>query len=140
MIIASHGTLWLLEKSILIVYAGDENLPPSDRARMHSRFSEIQFLDILTVVDDATLKLVNGGWATKAFAALYAPVEEVSLLNADSVFVQAPETLFEDSSYTSTGVLLFHDRLLWQHAFAEHLDWWRSQIHDPSAELNKSLV
>ncbi|KZL76866.1 glycosyl transferase [Colletotrichum tofieldiae] len=126
--------------TIQIVYAGDEDLPPEDREKLHSRFSEVQFLDIFTVVDDTTLQLVKGGWAIKAFAALYAPFEEVLLSDADSVFVQVPEKLFLDPSYESTGALLFHDRLLWQHAFAERHDWWRSQIHDPSATLNKSLV
>ncbi|GJC83798.1 alpha-1,3-mannosyltransferase MNT3 [Colletotrichum liriopes] len=126
--------------TIQIVYAGDEDLPPEDREKLHSRFSEVQFLDIFTVVDDTTLQLVKGGWAIKAFAALYAPFEEVLLSDADSVFVQVPEKLFSDPSYESTGALLFHDRLLWQHAFAERHEWWRSQIHDPSPTLNKSLV
>lgn len=128
------------ELPIQIVYAGDKDLPPHDRERMQSRFGDVQFLDILTVVDDKTLKLAEGGWAIKAFAALYAPFEEVLLLDADCVFVQTPETLFLDPSYTSTGVLLFHDRLLWQHAYPERHEWWRSQIHEPSVVLNKSLV
>ncbi|WYZ46202.1 hypothetical protein EsH8_IX_000427 [Colletotrichum jinshuiense] len=126
--------------TIQIIYAGDEDLPPEDRAKLHSRFSEVQFLDILSIIDDTTVQLTKGGWAIKAFAALYAPFEEVLLSDADSVFVQLPETLFLDPSYESTGALLFHDRLLWQHAFAERHEWWRSQIHNPSAALNKSLV
>ncbi|KXH54165.1 hypothetical protein CSAL01_08803 [Colletotrichum salicis] len=126
--------------TIQIVYAGDEDLPPEDREKLLARFKGLQFLDVLSVVDDKTLKLVEGGWAIKAFAALYAPFEEVLLSDADSVFVQVPESLFLDPLYEQTGALLFHDRLLWQHAFAERHEWWRSQIHEPSAALNKSLV
>ncbi|OHE94111.1 hypothetical protein CORC01_10568 [Colletotrichum orchidophilum] len=126
--------------TIQIVYAGDEDLPPEDREKLQSRFKEVQFLDVLSVVDDTTLQLAKGGWAIKAFAALYAPFEEVILSDADSVFVQVPESLFLDPLYEQTGALLFHDRLLWQHAFAERHQWWRSQIHEPSATLNKSLV
>ncbi|KAL2874691.1 hypothetical protein SGCOL_010162 [Colletotrichum sp. CLE4] len=126
--------------TIQIVYAGDEDLPPENREKLLARFKGLQFLDILSVVDDKTLKLVKGGWAIKAFAALYAPFEEVLLSDADSVFVQVPESLFLDPLYEQTGALLFHDRLLWQHAFAERHEWWRSQIHEPSAALNKSLV
>ncbi|OHW97263.1 glycosyl transferase [Colletotrichum incanum] len=129
--------------TIQIVYAGDEDLPPEDRERLHSRFSEVQFLDILTVVDDTALRLVKGGWAIKAFAALYAPFEKVILSDADSVFVQAPETLFLDPSYESTGALLFHDRLLWQHAFADRHEWWRSSLvwtEDYAEEGDSGLV
>lgn len=128
------------ELPIQVIYAGDNDLPAEDRRRLRSRFKEVEFLDMLTVIDDATTKLEEGGWAIKAFAALYAPFEEVILLDADCVFVQPPEKLFLDPSYSSTGALLFHDRLLWQHNFRERHDWWRSQIHEPSATLNKSLV
>lgn len=126
--------------TIQVVYAGDEDLPSADREKLQSRFKGIEFLDVLSVVDDTTLQLVKGGWAIKAFAALYAPFEEVILSDADSVFVQVPETLFLDPSYEQTGALLFHDRLLWQHSFADRHEWWKSQIHEPSAALNKSLV
>lgn len=33
-------------------------------------------------------------------------------MDADCAFVQAPEILFYDSSYNSTGALLFYDRLV----------------------------
>ncbi|KAH8179582.1 mannosyltransferase [Sarocladium implicatum] len=125
---------------IMIVYAGEKDLPANDRRRVQSQFPEVQFLDIMTVVDDATLKLATGGWAIKAFAALYAPFEQVIVADADCVFVQPPESLYQDASYESTGALLFHDRLLWRHAYQNRHEWWRSQIHYPSAALNKSLV
>jgi alpha 1,3-mannosyltransferase len=128
------------ELPIQVAYAGDEDLPPHDRERLGQRFTDVQFLDIFTAVDDTTLSLAESGWAIKAFAALYAPFEEVILLDADCVFLQVPEKLFVDPSYILTGVLLFHDRLLWQHGMPERHDWWRSQIHEPSAALNKSLV
>ncbi|KAF6802038.1 glycosyl transferase [Colletotrichum musicola] len=126
--------------TIQIVYAGDEDFPPEDREKLGSRFPQVDLFDIFTVVDDSTLQLAKGGWAIKAFAALYAPFEEVLLSDADSVFVQLPEMLFADPSYAATGALLFHDRLIWQHAFAERHEWWKSQIREPSAALNKSLV
>lgn len=125
---------------IMIVYAGDKDLPPKDRKMVQAQFPKLQFLDIMTVVDDTTLELAKGGWAIKAFAALYAPFEEVILADADCVFVQAPERLYRDPSYESTGALLFHDRLLWRHAYQDRHEWWRSQIQHPSAALNKSLV
>lgn len=128
------------ELPVQVVYAGDNDLPVEDRERLRSRFKEVEFLDILTLVDDTAPRLEEGGWAIKAFAALYSPFEEVILLDADCVFIQPPENLFSHPSYASTGALLFHDRLLWQHSFRERHEWWKSQIRDPSATLNKSLV
>ncbi|TLD03171.1 uncharacterized protein PgNI_12487 [Pyricularia grisea] len=139
-LIANLREVLRTELAIQIVYSGDDDLPPEDREQLTARFGDMYFLDILTVVDDATVGLVDGGWAIKAFAALYSPFEEVLLLDADCVFVQKPELLLEDPAYQSTGALLFHDRLLWQHAFRERHNWYEDQIRHPSAQLNKSLV
>ncbi|KAL2212175.1 hypothetical protein CC79DRAFT_1340172 [Sarocladium strictum] len=125
---------------IMVVYAGDTDFPKAEREKLQSRFKNVAFMDILTVVDDSTLKLEKGGWAIKAFAALYAPFEEVILADADCVFAQQPEVLYKHPLYAETGALLFHDRLLWQHAFRDRHEWWQSQIEHPSATLNKSLV
>lgn len=124
---------------ILVVYAGEQDFPAEDRREFQARFINVDFMDILLEVDDSTLKLGGGGWAIKAFAALYAPYEEVILLDADCVFVQPPEVLFNDAYYIQTGALLFHDRLLWQHSQRGRHDWWRSQIKHPSSALEKSL-
>ncbi|EXL73803.1 hypothetical protein FOPG_10999 [Fusarium oxysporum f. sp. conglutinans race 2 54008] len=127
---------------IQIVYAGDDDLHKTDRDRIANLdgASDVEFLDIFTVFDDSTLKLKDGGWAIKAFAILGSQFEEVILLDADAVFIQKPERLFTQKAYTEKGALLFHDRLLWQHAFRERHDWWKDQIKEPSAEMNKSLV
>ncbi|KAK3938890.1 mannosyltransferase putative-domain-containing protein [Diplogelasinospora grovesii] len=127
---------------IQIVYAGDFDLPPEQREEIASlsKDGDITFMDILTVFEDKTLKLGTGGWAIKAFAALAAPFEEVILLDADTVFLQKPEMLLQQRAYAEKGALLFHDRLLWQHAFQDRHRWWHAQIKFPSLELNKSLV
>ncbi|KAF5564262.1 MNT3-alpha-1,3-mannosyltransferase responsible for adding the terminal mannose [Fusarium napiforme] len=127
---------------IQIVYAGDDDLPKKDRDRISKLDGAfyLEFLDIFTVFDDTTLKLKDGGWAIKAFALLGSHFEEVILLDADAVFIQQPERLFAQKAYIEKGALLFHDRLLWQHAFKERHEWWKDQIKEPSAEMNKSLV
>ncbi|PKS05533.1 hypothetical protein jhhlp_008050 [Lomentospora prolificans] len=124
---------------IEIAYAGDHDLTPADRDRLQSRFTNIRFVDVLQVFSDETLDLRNGGWASKPFAALASSFEEVILVDADAVFLQAPEALFMQTAYTSTGAYLFHDRLLWKGAFRERHEWWESQVVHPSAALNKSL-
>lgn len=130
---------------IQIAYAGDKDLSPGHRAYLadlvkSSSGPPLRFLDILTVFEDHLLKLNEGGWAIKAFAILGSDFERVILLDADAVFLQKPEALFEHPAFLRSGALLFRDRLLWQHAFRDRHDWWESQIKRPSAMLNTSLV
>lgn len=129
---------------IQIVYAGDGDLSRSNRhflaELVASSGQELSFLDILTVFDDATLNLRNGGWAIKPFAVLGSSFEKVILLDSDAVFLQKPEVLLDHPSFQHSGALLFRDRLLWQHAFSDRHEWWHDQIRRPSGELEKSLV
>ncbi|PYH43036.1 uncharacterized protein BP01DRAFT_359001 [Aspergillus saccharolyticus JOP 1030-1] len=131
---------------IQVVYAGDSDLAARNRDLLASLAGPsptaptIEFLDILTVFDDATLQLQTGGWAIKAFAALASRFETVILADADAVFFQQPEVLLEHEAFVQRGALLFHDRLLWQYAFEERHQWWHSQIRRPSAVMNDSRV
>lgn len=127
---------------IQVVYAGEDDLPKKDRDGISNLdgASDVEFLDIFTVFDDTTLKLKDGGWAIKAFALLGSRFEEAILLDADAVFIQKPERLFAQRAYIEKGALLFHDRLLWQHAFKQRHEWWKDQIKEPTAEMNRSLV
>jgi alpha 1,3-mannosyltransferase len=125
---------------IQIVYAGDGDLSPKDRREMTERFDGIEFLDVTTAFDDTVLQLADGGWAIKPFAVLASQFEQVILLDADTVLLQAPEALFQQQGYIDTGVLLFHDRLLWQHAYQSRHEWWRAQILNPSQAMEHSLV
>lgn len=127
---------------IQIAYAGDDDLPQHRRDALLSLDStnNTEFLDVWTVFDDSTLNLRKGGWAIKPFAALASRFEHVIVLDADAVFLQSPEALFQQPAYVDTGAYLFHDRLLWQHAFQDRHEWWKDQIKEPSPAMNKSLV
>src|SRR5271170_6367283 len=93
---------------IQIVYAGDDDLPSSYRQTLMSLGHHIETLDILTVFDDSTLELSKGGWAIKPFAILATRFQHVLLLDADAVFLQPPESIFDShSGYHKTGTLLF---------------------------------
>ncbi|MCJ1481275.1 hypothetical protein MMC06_001432 [Schaereria dolodes] len=133
-----HSTL-----PIQVAYAGDQDLPSEYRNIITSLGSDIKTFDVLTVVDDTTLQLSENGWAVKAFAALTSTFEQLLLMDADAVFIQKPEVIFDSHpGYIDTGALLFHDRLLWKGAFKERHEWWEKELkgHTPSATLNKSLV
>lgn len=125
---------------IEIVYAGDSDLTSQHRDFITSLGSDIEVMDNTRIFDDATLDLEHGGWAIKTFAALGSKYEQVVVLDADAIFLQA---IFDHhSGYKTTGTLLFHDRLLWQGAFKERHEWWEKQLehHTPSKALSKSRV
>ncbi|MCJ1308139.1 hypothetical protein MMC25_001791 [Agyrium rufum] len=127
---------------IQVFHAGEEDLPKQYRDVITSLGSDVTTVDILTVLADETIELARGGWAIKSFAVLASTFEQVLLLDADAVFLQPPESLFEDAAYLETGTLLFHDRLLWKGGFKERHDWWERELSHkvPSLALNKSLV
>lgn len=131
---------------IQIVYAGDDDLSLANRdfltnlPKVSGKAAGLEFLDILTVFSDKTLRLKEGGWAIKPFAALGSTYEKVIVMDADAVFLQKPEALLHHPAFERTGAFLFRDRLLWQHGFQDRHNWWKSQIKRPSATLDKSLV
>lgn len=127
---------------IEIAYAGDIDLDEERRNALAAldATGNIKFLNVLSVFADDTLSLLAGGWAIKPFGLLASRFEQAILVDADAVFLQPPQVLFEQRPFATTGAYLFHDRLLWQHAFAERHEWWREQIREPSAALNQSLV
>ncbi|KAL7900912.1 glycosyltransferase family 71 protein [Trichoderma sp. SZMC 28014] len=127
---------------IQVAYAGENDLPKHRRDALSSldKTNNIEFLDVWTVFDDSALQLRRGGWAIKPFAALASRFEQVIALDADAVFLQSPDVLFEQRAYVDNGAYLFHDRLLWQHAFQDRHEWWKEQIKEPSPAMNKSLV
>lgn len=131
---------------IQIIYAGDDDLSLANRdfltnlPNVADKAAGLEFLDILTVFNDETLRLKEGGWAIKPFAALGSTYEKVVVMDADAVFLQKPEALLDHPAFERTGAFLFRDRLLWQHGFQDRHNWWKSQIKRPSATLDKSLV
>ncbi|KAM0264105.1 hypothetical protein ACHAQJ_000850 [Trichoderma viride] len=141
-LIASIREVFGCTLPIQVAYAGENDLPKHRRDALLSldKTHNTEFLDVWTVFDDAALQLRKGGWAIKSFAALASRFEHVIVLDADAVFLQSPEVLFEQHAYIDNGAYLFHDRLLWQHAFQDRHDWWKDQIKEPSPAMNKSLV
>lgn len=125
------------------VYAGDSDLPSEYRDFIAQLSPNITTMDITQVFNDTTPDLQHGGWAIKTFAALASRCEQVLLMDADAVFLQAPEAILDHhNGYRTTGALLFHDCLLWQGAFKERHQWWEKELEHkaPSQALSKSLV
>ena len=127
---------------IQIAYAGDDDLPKTDRDLIAGldAATDVTFLNVLPLFDDSRLKLREGGWAIKPFAALASHFEQVILVDADAVFLQEPSVLFNQSAFQDHGASLYHDRLLWQHSFQARHKWFEDQIVEPSPAMQESLV
>jgi alpha 1,3-mannosyltransferase len=114
---------------IQVAYAGDDDLPENYRKYLTSMGPDITTFDVTSIFDNLTLKLAGGSWAIKPFALLGSTFEQAMLVDADAVFLQKPENIFESHpGYRETGTLLFHDRLLWQGAFKERHEWWEKEL------------
>jgi alpha 1,3-mannosyltransferase len=98
---------------IQVIYAGGENLSDRKRKKMRRILETrgVSFMDLYKVFDDATLDLINANrHIVKPFAALAARFEQVIVLDANAVFIQSPEVLLQQKTFTENGAHLFHDR------------------------------
>nr|KAJ3417727.1 hypothetical protein HK105_000870 [Polyrhizophydium stewartii] len=111
-LIARHSITTLRERGsvlpIEIVYCGDSDLGEPQRAMLAA-------LPGVTAVD--MKKLLPGlecaaDWSSKPFAVLVSSFREVILMDADALFFQKPEVLFDMQGYRETGALFFRDRSL----------------------------
>lgn len=140
-LITSIRVVFDCQLPIQIAYAGESDLSKRDRDIITAldAASNLSFLDVTSVFDDEKLRLAEGHWAVKPFAALASPFEQVIIMDADTVFLQSPEILYDQRAFKDHGAYLFHDRLLWQHLARDRHDWVRDQIREPSPALLDSL-
>jgi hypothetical protein len=94
---------------IEVMYLGDQDLSQDMREQLEA-LPGVTTRDLSQMVDDNGWKLA--GWAGKPFAILFSSFREAIFIDADSLFLQNPEILFEDEAYRKTGALFFKDRLM----------------------------
>jgi alpha 1,3-mannosyltransferase len=130
-LIANIRSVLKSELPIQVAYAGDDDLPSSERNLLTSYFKDVETVDMLEIFDNSAADLRNGGWAIKPFALLASKFEKTLLVDADSVFLQKPEVLFDaHPGFIERGALLFHDRLLWKNIFIDRAKWWKEEMGD----------
>ncbi|GAA5934507.1 hypothetical protein JCM10213_002000 [Rhodosporidiobolus nylandii] len=124
---------------IHVVYAGGDDLIPEKRAALRSISPDIDTVDILNFFDESYVGIHHGGWAIKAFAMLASPFRETIIADADAVFVQNPEVMFDDPGYNRTGTLFFRDREIFPGDGQVH-EWWRGVMKNrtPSEQMSRS--
>ncbi|ORZ30475.1 mannosyltransferase putative-domain-containing protein [Catenaria anguillulae PL171] len=119
--------LGMRDMPVTIAYAGDRDLPPKYRDVMVQQVGQLDWLDLEKVLGgpEVIRKYEVKGWATKAFALLFAPYQHSILVDADTIFLQPPTPLLTtaDPGYLATGTLFFHDRTLFPAKRYEMLDW-----------------
>ncbi|OLL22588.1 putative alpha-1,3-mannosyltransferase MNN15 [Neolecta irregularis DAH-3] len=98
---------------IEIVYAGDEDLTEQERNLLAGAGDNIHFIDIKQILTDPhNLIELPGMWAIKPFAILVSSFKEVVLIDADGIFLQNPEVVFQEQGYKETGTIFYHDRII----------------------------
>ncbi|KAJ3005201.1 hypothetical protein HKX48_000809 [Thoreauomyces humboldtii] len=100
---------------VQIFYANNLDLNQANRAILGA-LSDVELVDISNLIDINAAgrgkPLRHVGWAMKPFAMFASKFKEIILVDADVMFLQNPEVMFDYSSYQETGVLLFRDRTL----------------------------
>lgn len=91
-----------------VMYLGDDDLSEDLREEMEL-LPGVVTRDLSLMIDDEGWTL--RGWAAKPFAILLSSFREVIFIDADSLFLQNPDVLFQHPSYQETGALFFKDRL-----------------------------
>jgi hypothetical protein len=118
-----------------VFYIGEGDLSVENRAL----FEEIPFTatrDITKIFNNDILKLQ--GWAIKAFALLASSFQNSMLIDADVVFLQSPEILFQSKTFLKHGALFFHDRSLFDHS-ENTMKWMNDLMSKSLSEYGKSL-
>ncbi|RKO93525.1 mannosyltransferase putative-domain-containing protein, partial [Blyttiomyces helicus] len=113
---------------IEVYYAGS-----GDLAAGH--IAELNAIDGVTVLDladffDLEIGKVNG-WAVKPFAMLASRFREMIFIDADALFFQPPEVMFDFEGYLRTGATFFMDRTMGAGATATR-DFFSSFVPYPS--------
>ncbi|KXN74551.1 glycosyltransferase family 71 protein [Conidiobolus coronatus NRRL 28638] len=113
------------EIPIYLNYIGEDDLSPKNRKYLSNISTGVTTIDITKHLNNDILKLE--GWSVKAFSLLATPAEQVVLMDADVLFLQSPDKLFEQPEYIKTGALFYHDRTFW-HPQPEDIEWALSFI------------
>lgn len=95
---------------IWLAYSGPTDLTPDELNYMQAM--QVTLFDVSKYVDANSLSLK--GWQIKPFAMLMAPFKEVIMMDADIVWMQNPEILFNDPGYLEHHAIIFHDRTLFE--------------------------
>lgn len=129
---------WNCQWPIEVWYIGDDDLSPIHQEAFRKLDSGVKTVDATTIFNNDILKL--SGWDVKPFAMLGSAFSEVILMDADAVWMQPPEMVFNTKEYQETGTLFFADRTL-HHKHLEYDQWFAKILPSPlSASLQATRM
>lgn len=113
---------------IEIFYGGESDLSIKNVEFLNSMVN-VKTVDASLLFNMTMLEL--RGSDLKPFAMLGASFKEVLLMDADVLFAQSPELLFEDAGYKSTGALFYYDRQF-RYKEINYVHWFNNNIPLPN--------
>lgn len=131
---------------IEIMYAGDQDLRLEHRLYLRDIATaeyKITFVDLLERFPWANFDLTNSaGWAVKPFALLASAHRQAILVDADALFLTAPDDLFDTHrDLARTGTLFFHDRgAMGAESDMARQNWVKNQLEAVGREPSQSLA
>lgn len=133
---------------IEVFYAGEHDFPGRKRKQLEHLDPKVQILNILDFYDDTVAgindSLAENGWVMKPFAMLASRFPKAILVDADTDFLQRPDTYFDDDIHLKeTGTLFYHDRAVkgGYTGWIDTLKWIKKVLKDrkPSTTLRQSI-
>ena len=109
-------------------YNGQNDLTVQMIYKLQSR--NVSVIDASTLVSRIDKKALQG-WAIKPFSMLMTSFEEFLFLDADVIFFQDPQKLFQTQTYHDTGTLYFRDRTILPKNL-KNLRYFKSLVENPS--------
>ncbi|KAL2912044.1 hypothetical protein HK105_208473 [Polyrhizophydium stewartii] len=114
---------------IELFYVGDNDLPADYRAELE-KIPNLRTIDLKPFMDTQGPDI--SGWGVKPFSMLFSSFRHMIFLDADALFFQPPEVLFDSKGYRDTGAVLFMDRTLYPDMDSNGLKFFNTMVANPS--------
>jgi hypothetical protein len=127
--------------TIQIAYAGDDDLSKKDQDALLRLNTDLELLNLLDHFDESVAGLRDGKYAMKPFAVIASRFRKTVLVDADVIFLQKPETIFDlHGGIETTGSLFYHDKA-YKMEGQSRAAWVRTLLNGrpPSPYLENSL-
>ncbi|KAJ1556824.1 hypothetical protein HK096_010599, partial [Nowakowskiella sp. JEL0078] len=115
---------------IELFHKGSDDIEPNMK-RIYEKIPNVKVVDINNYFNlDSTNTQIHG-WFTKPYTMLASRFKEMIFIDADSLFLQSPEILYDFEGYKKTGTTFFYDRTVNRGEQDTHR-WFKSWMKDPS--------
>jgi hypothetical protein len=114
---------------IQIFYNGEKDLKEENRQLLEKEGAEV--VDVSIFLSPLKANSMRG-YAIKPFVMLMSRFAEFIFLDADTIFFQNPEVMFEFKKYNETGAMFYRDRTIFRRK-NRTLDFFKKMVIFPSS-------